>query len=501
MIRGTKKAIQNKPLVNMTLNASIHNRFDFEVVDAKTGELKSRAYAENIILNSLWKFMESQTVSWFSYIHYGSGKTTPAPTDTSLTNFVAALTATYISNDWDADNGVYAVRRSAKIQTTDAVGVEISEVGIARSSNSAQLMTKALLKDMNGNPVSILKTDTDIINIYATVFVHVNPDGYMNGSCKVFAPDSNTSFLGLLAGISVQKPYIWVQNGSAKDCSEGLDGTLVTGNLTSYAPTWTFSAENRRFTSSTIRVPDSVGNNPGGISRVALAATTSNSYNKQVDILLKAKHGGWFGGSTIVGEAIGTGDGSTKDFKTKFGYVENATVFVDGVAVSCQVDTGAPSEEKKSLAGRMIGLDANKVVTAYRVYNVDGKQPVYWENPEYESVGIETIVFDVGRLYASNDFISWTTIANNSSLNSTIAIPSQYRNYRYWKFTGYNDSYYNGTLRAIYGTSGRETNIHFETPPAAGAVITANYTTPVIAKDENHVFDLSITIQLGEYTE
>jgi hypothetical protein len=44
-------------------------------------------------------------------------------------------------------------------------------------------------------------------------------------------------------------------------------------------------------------------------------------------------------------------------------------------------------------------------------------------------------------------------------------------------------------------------NIRFTTPPAEGAVITANYYTPVVAKDSDHVFDMSITIHLGEYTE
>ena len=43
-------------------------------------------------------------------------------------------------------------------------------------------------------------------------------------------------------------------------------------------------------------------------------------------------------------------------------------------------------------------------------------------------------------------------------------------------------------------------NIHFTTAPASGAVITADYHTPTIAKDTNHVFDLTVTIQLGEYT-
>ena len=43
-------------------------------------------------------------------------------------------------------------------------------------------------------------------------------------------------------------------------------------------------------------------------------------------------------------------------------------------------------------------------------------------------------------------------------------------------------------------------SIHFATAPASGAVITADYHTPTIAKDTNHVFDLTVTIQLGEYS-
>jgi hypothetical protein len=43
-------------------------------------------------------------------------------------------------------------------------------------------------------------------------------------------------------------------------------------------------------------------------------------------------------------------------------------------------------------------------------------------------------------------------------------------------------------------------NVHFDTPPVDGAVITADYNTESIAKDINHVFDLSVVITLGEYS-
>ena len=67
------------------LNASIHNRFDIEVVDSKTGEIKKKAQAENVILNRLWRVYSG---NWNSYIQYGSGAGTPAATDTSLFTFI-----------------------------------------------------------------------------------------------------------------------------------------------------------------------------------------------------------------------------------------------------------------------------------------------------------------------------------------------------------------------------------------------------------------------------
>ena len=39
------------------------------------------------------------------------------------------------------------------------------------------LCTHALLQDMNGNNISIQKTNTDVINIYATVYLHFNQAG------------------------------------------------------------------------------------------------------------------------------------------------------------------------------------------------------------------------------------------------------------------------------------------------------------------------------------
>jgi hypothetical protein len=46
MIRGTKRPLEeSRPMLKADLRASIHNRFDIEVVDAKSGELIYKPYA------------------------------------------------------------------------------------------------------------------------------------------------------------------------------------------------------------------------------------------------------------------------------------------------------------------------------------------------------------------------------------------------------------------------------------------------------------------------
>ena len=75
MIRGRKRPkadalglVAQSDKINATLNASIHNRFDIEIVNATTGEVKQRAQAENIICAQLWTRLFAPD-TYFNYIH------------------------------------------------------------------------------------------------------------------------------------------------------------------------------------------------------------------------------------------------------------------------------------------------------------------------------------------------------------------------------------------------------------------------------------------------
>lgn len=84
MVRGRTQEIKSHRKVNANINASIHNRFAVEVVDAKTGKVKQKAYGENVVCDALWTIVLENAASYFDYIQFGTGTGTPSATDTSL---------------------------------------------------------------------------------------------------------------------------------------------------------------------------------------------------------------------------------------------------------------------------------------------------------------------------------------------------------------------------------------------------------------------------------
>ena len=159
------------------IKCKLHNRFDIFKKDARTGKEAQVAYAENIILNSLWSRLPS---AFASYIIIGTGTGTLDPTRTTMFTRLANLPAssntyTYLPND-----RAWSRRMGAIITETQYNENYITEIGVGYDTSNAPV-THALIRDMNGNPVSIEKTDTDIITFYATIYA-VFPDEYLDSN-------------------------------------------------------------------------------------------------------------------------------------------------------------------------------------------------------------------------------------------------------------------------------------------------------------------------------
>lgn len=509
MIRGTKRPLkEERPTVKADFRASIHNRFDIEVVDALTGEIKDKAVAHNVICDQFWTKILSTSPTYFQCIHYGKGSGTPSATDTKLFSFLGYLSvgdATYIN---DFENGIFAIRKLAQINESTAVGATLTEVGIASSTSETSLVTHAMLRDMNGNPVSITKTDTDIINVYATVFIHYNPEGYDNGTVKILPSKDNVLFAKMLAGISSSSAkekisQFVVTAGALADMPRENTDIYAYGNIAI-----TYDVTNRRMILQATRLPVGSYNLSGGIGRVIIGNEATNISSGSsprtyyfVRGALDVKVGGdWFRGSNVVGEAIATGDGVTTDFVTKFPFVSNAIIYVDGVPAgnasvneNLPISAGTMGQYFELIPELSSALASTPEVSANSSENTVG---VYY-NPFHE-YGITSYYSSSGNLTVSvsDDLEDWVVISAGSGAYS---VPAEYQNYRYWKIEqSSRGSYY---IHSLTSENIPTTNIHFSAPPAAGAVITADYFTKVVAKDENHVFDLTITIQLGEYTE
>lgn len=516
MIRGAQRDI---PVVKKTIQASIHNRFDIEVIDSRTGRIKSKAFAENVICDNLYKNF-TVTTGYFSYIHYGSGTGTPSPSDVSLFNKVGhgdvRDDSTIVELGSGEKDGVAYLRKKITLSETTAAGVTLTEVGIAAGTGNGTLCTHAMLRDMNGNPVSLEKTAVDIVHIYATVYVHYSLTGYSNGSIRIHPVlyNNDRGFLMFLAGRYNSSSG----NGGYRPMSYcasvgGYQPAATNGSApASGSVNFTIDASAKTITIRISRIPADQGN-VGGLSFIQLmdyqVSSSGKTYGSGTSLVLTTGDGSWYPGSVIDSESVGSGDGTTTEFSLNFPNAHNARVYVDGVE---QSDVEVLSIPKQSLFDQLMWIspystDGNLIPKFFTKgfgatsvsFNPDTYDQLCFYNPGYE-IGIKSLSCKNMLFEMSNDFSTWVTIGSGGTSSTALTIPEEYRHYKYGRFVAVpGKSITFGSFE--YPSDFTWKAVKFNTPPAAGSVITARYETPVIAKDENHVFDLTVTIQLGEYTE
>lgn len=537
MIRGSKIELPKTPTRNVDINLSIHNRFDIEVIDVTTGEIKQKAEAYNIVLNQYWERLATG-YAWFSYIHYGYGEGTPNVEDKGLFNEINnKLAANPVIKTFPLEGYAYH-RKSIQLAPSDAVGSTITEVGIGFDTGTASLCTHAMLKDMNGNQISIQKTDTDVINIYATVFVHWNKDGYDNGGIKICFPKSveksGVNLFGLIPGLlganRLEKCNGMYHAGPPTTCVEYSKYGTSSGLCSpSNGVSLNIDASTRTIVYTINRLNVGDRNYPSGIKTFAFGDGYRNdSYTHQFDcpgIIISAPSTG-LPGTNIKGESIGTGDGTTVDFNTDFPFPAGAIVYIDGVpSTDVTVDENSPGcdlsvthfweflpEYSDCLHPLRLTPDVEPPsASTCTTYN-NGWAVFYNKCWEY---GIATYNWNLNGysqysngmyINASDDLINWVELPRKDQVYATLTVPEEYQHYKYWRINVANPwtTQMNAPRNQVpifTPAIDYSKNIHFTTPPAEGSVITIDYYTPVVAKDKNHVFDLTVTVHLGEYTE
>ena len=548
------EAVNSSPAINV----SIHNKFEIEVIDANTGEKKASAKAYNCVCNQLWyqllntfkgsvhaggyntKYTNYNGAdNYFNYLHFGEGTGEPAPEDTQLFQFSGYISPEGYGTWKSTFNPIYGGSYTRKfiLGQDKAVGIIISEVGIGKTTDQTSLMTHAMLQDMNGNPITIEKTDTDIINFYATVYSEIQTsipkDSIGTGITIV---DSDAYLARQMCGAPdgyIRSNNMWFRIDDVNEASVISSGLLPAKNSKGGSCTVDIDNKEVNFTCSRFGVNDfNTGRGSIGVSWnfvslgyvYSAGPTMSAIGSASMPTIIFDCRGSWWEPYQILGESIGTGDGQNSDFKTKFPLADNMKLYVNGVETNDYTFYRMIPEQSENVGRYFLRykMDPNDMagnyLTAYadgyanangdsRPYNNNGMatgnqdqyynkgKRSYWYNPYY-IYGIKTVkTLGAAETYSlwtkANEEDDWIQLVNKGK-ETTYTIPDEHKYNKYWSISAtYAGVIFNADTIPSY-------NIHFNTPPNEGDVITADYTTKMIPKDEDHVFDFSFKLKFGE---
>ncbi len=509
--------------MNLEQTLKIHNKFDIRVLDAKSGEIKHEQTAYNIVLDKMYERL-LDWMPFFQGIAFGTGSGVPATSDTTLFQYLG----------WkqmgQTDCGTIKIvrhlplvsrKRRITLHADAYVGQTITEIGVAYSSSTSTsgdgnttyggIVTHAMLSQ------PILKTELDVIQIDATVYLNF-------GSYLMSAYDDRV---------------YWGPNGDLID--------YFMGNT---FPTCKFYASKERFFDNIVN-----GSSLGATATVSRTEWVKDSLNKKLTTPVRrfdisdangairgigfgsAGNKGIFGsvfpipdvfeGYSIEGDSLGTGDGTQTGFDFTWNDVKQTgiEIFVNGAK-----QTSGFTLEPNRISSSFVKKSAFAALPSTGrscVFSPDGTYlAVAHDNSPYITVykrdgdsftklsGIGALP-GIGYGCAFSPDGTYLAVGHSGSpcitvykrdsdsftkLSALAALPSDGRSCAFSPDGTYLAvAHYGSPCITVYQKDIHEPlqeyNVVFDDPPAAGAVITANYEVPYIPKDSNHILDLQFSIQ------
>jgi hypothetical protein len=418
--------------MHLKQNIGFHNKFHIEVRDAITGELKQEAVAYNIVLNRMLTLLMNRS-TFSTNIHFGTGTGVTDPTRTGLFTFLGTKVSAIHSVDRAIPIG--SVTKKIVLAPEEFVGSTITEVGIASSGTAANLCTHALLKDAEGNTISITKTSTDIITIYATLYIDTGarlsqigtggrPGSVVASGLGVFY---DWLYDGSTAGIS--SFYIRYHSGDIPS----VPSTVYNGQIFSVSgASVTTNPANYSFTQVLTRVP--VGSANGPIRSIIMSGGDPLT---MVQFIFPIP--GVWEGFNVVADPLGTGDGVKKLFDFKWDGIipGTATIKVDGVAIDPAQVVITPV---RGGIKEMIGADGCTGTIEFPW--PDKESSIFGNNTSSSSYKrITTSYFTDDGVYAGMTGVGTTTDYNG---NAYVVLPSKKFAFVYSDTDGIHTFYFRG---------------------------------------------------------
>lgn len=178
--------------MQINIGVTIHNRFDLVLTDAKTGEVKQTAKAENLVCDTFIPYCAMGVMITSQYnrnqsgmrsIVLGTGTGTPSVTDTRMFNQIASYVGIPYYPGWtrtrlDAHTSSFTATVTADENTANG---NLTEIGLGEAHSydyetygwetyTVGIYTHALFTDSEGNPITITKTNADRLTITATIY-------------------------------------------------------------------------------------------------------------------------------------------------------------------------------------------------------------------------------------------------------------------------------------------------------------------------------------------
>ena len=459
-------------ILNLKAGVSIHNKFEIEVRNKDTGELKQKGYAYNIVLNTMWsRLINFQT--YFTNIHFGTGSGTLTPSRTTLFTWLGQKTA--IDVELIKAIPISSWKRSIVLNPEEFVGSTLTEVGIAHSPTASTLVTHALIEDSEGNPISIIKTAVDIVTIHATIFCTFTTQD-SNNIKFVSMPNSNPLVNYLIGGTTF--PIVRYYAGSADGEIHNIDRVVCSESLGQSsdvaAANWVRDAVNRRATTPALRFGTTAGN--GHVMEIGLGSNITAGVFKS---LLPIEN--VFTGQPYTGVAVGSGNGIQTTFLLPSRNLRQNTI---NMRLNGVLTTNYLSEVVMSLLNFKF-LNPVILPTGW------GHGTAFSPDSNYLSVAHDTSPF-VTIYKRSGD--TFTKLDNPAILPTGLGYGTAFSPDSSYLSVAHGTS----PFVTIYDCKKRTTQIVFNSPPANGVSVTAEYTTEGIHKTDQYVIDCAVTIQYGE---
>ena len=492
--------------------ASVHNKYEVELRDARTGELKQSAVGYNVVLNKFFTLL-SQRSSKLGYIHLGSGTGTPKITDTSLFTFKTAKQATVVKTVKTYPTSY--IRKSITLGPAESVGVTFTEVGFGSSTTSTTLTTHSMLQDSEGNQIAIYKSDTDVLTVYATFYCTIETD--LSAECVLPTLANNALIPAIISDNYAAMTLHFSGEAPLVNSNDITKASITTVSVSSTADTtnyqWILKAARLDYTAGNSHMFSAVG-----IPNIAAWSLPNSTVFPNV---------------RLTDITVGMGDGTETEFDLPVPLIVSGSevIRVNGVVMERGTDYTINYRQPNKDYPELLpcGNPANVTITGG--IQSTGNGMMTWYGSDIPNVVSPThpMIFDFGSvqtfdrittaanwLYASTwqaygaldysaDGENWTTAYSgyNRSENGRQSIDvtlSPAVQARYWRLRVTNVSWSYDTSHSAQSWPNlsiwkEEPGIVFTNPPADGAAIEMDCTIDRPIKNENWVLDFSCAVQ------